>query len=264
MIRWKPPFSSPEQVLVRHLDVREAELAGVGGVPAHLLELSGHLVAGHLSLQDEEGEAVVAALGAGLHRAGQEVGADAVGDERLRAVDDVAAGHLAGGVRIPATLEPASGSVIPSAPILSPRMPGTIQRWRCSSVPKLNTGGIAIVAWALRPAATPPEPPERDSSSIQTASWTAVPPWPPYLLGELEAEEPELAAASEQLPRELARLLPLVDVGGDLLADEPAHRLAQLLVLLGERRRRRAFAAVLDHGMAAHRTALRVASQQKY
>ena len=73
---------------------------------------------------------------------------------------------------MPATSEPAPGSVIPSAPISSPRIPGTIQRRRCSSVPKLNTGGIAIEAWALSPAATPPEPPERDSSSIQTASWT--------------------------------------------------------------------------------------------
>ena len=39
---------------------------------------------------------MVAALLRGLHRADQEVGADAVRDERLRAVDDVAAGHLAG------------------------------------------------------------------------------------------------------------------------------------------------------------------------
>src|SRR5436190_10201174 len=35
------------------------------------------------------------ALVVGLHRADEEVGADAVGDERLRAVDDVPAGHLA-------------------------------------------------------------------------------------------------------------------------------------------------------------------------
>ena len=69
-----------------------------------------------------------------------------------------------------ATSEPPPGSVIPSAPIFSPLIPGTTQRWRCSSVPKLKIGGIAIEAWALSPAATPPEPPERESSSVQTAS----------------------------------------------------------------------------------------------
>jgi hypothetical protein len=69
-----------------------------------------------------------------------------------------------------ATSDPAPGSVIPRAPIFSPFIPGTIQRRRCSSVPKLNTGGIAIPTWALRPAATPPDPPERESSSVHTAS----------------------------------------------------------------------------------------------
>ena len=62
---------------------------------------------------------------------------------------------------MPATSEPAPGSVIPSAPIFSPAIPGTSQRCFCSSVPNLKIGGIAIEVWALRPAATPPEPPER-------------------------------------------------------------------------------------------------------
>jgi hypothetical protein len=69
-------------------------------------------------------------------------------------------------------------------------------------------------------------------------------------LGELEAEEPELAAAGEQLAGKLARVLPLVDVGGNLVADETPHRLPQLLVLLGERGHQRAFPAVLDDGDA--------------
>ncbi|HYC80329.1 MAG TPA: hypothetical protein VEB65_01005 [Solirubrobacterales bacterium] len=58
-------------------------------------------------------------------------------------------------------------------------MPGTSQRCFCSSEPKFMIGGIAIEVWALRPAATPPEPPEWASSSTQTASCKWVPPWPP-------------------------------------------------------------------------------------
>ena len=67
------------------------------------------------------------------------------------------------------------------------------------------------------------------------------------LLGELEAEKPELPAAGEQPPGELARLLPLVDVRCDFLPDEPSHGLAQLLVLVGERRLRRPDTVILDH-----------------
>jgi hypothetical protein len=52
----------------------------------------------------------------------------------------------------------------------------------------------------------------------------------------LQAEEAELAAAVVEGARELPRLLPLVDVRGDLVADEAANRVAQLLVLLAEGR----------------------------
>jgi hypothetical protein len=64
----------------------------------------------------------------------------------------------------------------------------------------------------------------------------------------LEAEEAELPAAVVELAGELARLLPLVDVRSDLLADEAADRLAQLLVLLAERREESAMTTVLYDG----------------
>jgi hypothetical protein len=68
----------------------------------------------------------------------------------------------------------------------------------------------------------------------------------PAVLGlVLQAEEAELAAALVQLTWELAGLLPLVDVRGDLLGDEAANGLAQLLVLLAEGREGRALAGVL-------------------
>ena len=71
------------------------------------------------------------------------------------------------------------------------------------------------------------------------------------LLGELEAEEAELGAAGVELAGEFARRLPLVDVGRDLLDDEAADRLAQLLVLLAEWRQRGARSRVLDYGHPA-------------
>jgi thioredoxin reductase (NADPH) len=97
---------------------------------------------------------------------------------------------------MPATSEPAPGSVIPSAPIFSPAIPGTSQRCFCSSVPKLKIGGIAIEVWALSPAATPPEPPERASSSTQIASCRWVPPWPPYSSGNFSPRKPSSAQRS--------------------------------------------------------------------
>jgi hypothetical protein len=63
---------------------------------------------------------------------------------------------------------------------------------------------------------------------------------------ELEPEETELAAAAVELAWELARRLPLIDVGGDLADYESAHGLPQLLVLLGEGRQRCACPGVLD------------------
>ena len=74
-------------------------------------------------------------------------------------------------VAIDATSEPASGSVIASAAIFSPRIAGASQRRFCSSVPNFHTGGVAIPTCAPTPAASPPDP-QRASSSINTASAT--------------------------------------------------------------------------------------------
>src|SRR5215213_8535952 len=45
-------------------------------------------------------------------------------------------------VRVDATSEPASGSVIASAPIFSPRIAGSSQRSTCSGVPDFAIGGV--------------------------------------------------------------------------------------------------------------------------
>ena len=85
-----------EQVLFGHAHVGECELAGVRRVPPELLELARDLEARHALLEHQEREAVVAALLCRLHRGHVEVGAHAVGDERLGAVHDVLAVVTAG------------------------------------------------------------------------------------------------------------------------------------------------------------------------
>src|SRR5690606_20388888 len=56
------------------------------------------------------------------------------------------------------------------------------------------------------------------------------------LLRVLEAEVAELGAAAEDVVGKPALLLPLGGVGAELVRDEAADRLAELLVLLRERR----------------------------
>ena len=61
-------------------------------------------------------------------------------------------------VRMPATSEPAPGSVIPSEAILSPLIAGT--RYLCfvSSLPSSWIGGSTMSVWTARPMLSPPEP----------------------------------------------------------------------------------------------------------
>ena len=68
----------------------------------------------------------------------------------------------------------------------------------------------------------------------ETGGQVAAGPAP--ALGVVEAEEPELAAAPEDVVGEEPGVLPLVDVGPQLLVDVAADRLAQLVVLGGEDR----------------------------
>ena len=70
-------------------------------------------------------------------------------------------------VRIPATSDPASGSVMAMAAIFSPRMAGSSQRRFCSSVPNSWIGGVAMSVCTPSAIGTPPKP-ARPSSSPQT------------------------------------------------------------------------------------------------
>ena len=86
-----------EQRLLGHAHVLEREQRGVGRVHAELLELLLADHAGRVHVDEEQREAVVAGVRVGLRDEHDEVGAVAVRDVRLRAVDDplVAVAHRA-------------------------------------------------------------------------------------------------------------------------------------------------------------------------
>ena len=237
-----------EQVLLWHLDVGEGQLAGVGGVPAELLELLRDLIARHLALEDQERDAVVAALLRRLAGADEEVGANAVGDEGLGAVDDVAAvdalgeGGDAGDVGAGAGLgDPERADLLAGDPGDQP----TLFLLLGAEVEdrRHRDRGVGVEAGRDAAGATGPCELLDPDRVVQVGAALAA-----VLLGELEPEEAELGATPVELAREPARLLPLVDVWRYLLGDEAPHGLAQLLVLLAEGRKGGALSCVLDDG----------------
>ncbi len=237
-------------MVVGDLDVGEGELARVRGVPAHLLELARHLVAGHLALQNQEREAVVAALRARPHRTDEEVRAHAVGDERLRPVDDVSARDLARG-------RPDVGDVRAGARLRDPERPDQLAPDPGHDPAPALLLGAEVEHRRHRDLGVGVEPRRHPAGATRARELLDPDRFvdvgaalPAVLLRELEPQEAKLPTAVEQLARELARLLPCLDVGRDLVGDEAADALSELLVLIGERRQGRAAAGVLDD---AHR-----------
>ena len=80
-----------DEVLLGHEDVAERELGGVVAVEAHLVELLAVVEALHAVLDEQQAERVGLVALAGLDERDDDVGGLAARDERLRAVDDVAA-----------------------------------------------------------------------------------------------------------------------------------------------------------------------------
>ncbi len=76
-----------QQIRRRHPHVGEAEFGRVLGLHADLVEIAATLEAGHVTLDAEQAEALGALLGIGAGHDEDQVGVDAVGDERLRAVE---------------------------------------------------------------------------------------------------------------------------------------------------------------------------------
>ena len=135
-------------------------------------------------------------------------------------------------VRMPATSEPAPGSVIPSEPIFVALDPGhEVALLLLLGAEQVDRGqdhvglhGEAHVGAARARVA-------HALGANQRVEVVAA--LPAVLLGEAEAEVAEVAGPLHDLVRP-KRLLPLVAVGVELLQDPGLHRLAQVLVLVGE------------------------------
>jgi hypothetical protein len=191
---------------------------------------------------------VVAALLRGLDGADEEVGADAVGDEGLRPVDEIAAldplreGGDAGDVGAGAGFgDPQRADLLAGDPRDQPALlllfgAEVEDRRQCNRGVGVEAGGDTARSARSRQLLDP------DRVVQVGAPLAAVNLW------ELQPEEAQLGAAPVQLARELARRLPLVDVGSNLLGDEAADGFPQLLMLLTEGREGGANPAVLDDG----------------
>ena len=102
----------------------------------------------------------------------------------------------------------------------------------CSSVPNLNTGGVAISAWTATAMPRPPQPSLRhllrEHHGREVVATLAA------VLGRVaEAQEAQLAEPLEDRVRE-GLLLPLVQVGLNLLLQELPDVQPQLFVGVGE------------------------------
>jgi hypothetical protein len=87
----------PAQVLGRDADVVEEQLGGVLSRQPDLLHVAPPREARHVTLDDEQADALRPAAGSGLDDDDDQVGVDAVGDERLGAVEHPAVAVLARG-----------------------------------------------------------------------------------------------------------------------------------------------------------------------
>src|ERR1700687_3130446 len=135
-------------------------------------------------------------------------------------------------VVMPATSEPASGSVIARAAMCSPRMAGTSHLRFCSSVPNLKTGWRPHLGRDVDSHAEPAQAGPRhllgedDGREVVTAL--------PAVFGRVaQAQEAELSEAFEDGVWKCL-LLPLLEVGLDLGDKELPNVQPELLVGVGE------------------------------
>src|SRR5262252_7932791 len=225
-----------EQVLGRDRAVLEGQLGGIGGAHAHLVELAAHHESREPALDEEHGDAVVAAIGRARVRAGGhevQIAVHAVRDEDLAAREEIAIAllHRAGGevrhVRPRAGLRDAEGThdlaLDDSRQVaaLLRLVAEARQPWR---------GHIGVHEHAESDAAGA----AARHLLAQHNARKEVTACPAVVHGELEAEEPQLAQAPPERLRNLSRDFPLVDVRHDLLLYEGAHALPQHLMLLTE------------------------------
>ena len=218
--------------MLGHAHVLEGEQRGVGRVHAELAQL---LLADHarrVHVDDEQREAVVAGVRVGLGDEHDEVGPVAVGDVGLGPVDHplvavahgarLDAGHVGAGVGL-----------------------GDAEAGDLLALDRGHEVGLLLLLGAegedrRRRHVGVDRDPHRQAAAVGVHDLLAehevavvVAALAAVLLGEREAEQPELAHPLEH-PVVEGVLLPLLRVGPELLEHEGADRLAQLLVLVGE------------------------------
>ena len=177
---------------------------------------------------------MVAAFRRRFHGGDDRVGPNPAGDERLRAVDDVAPGDLAGvspdrghvGARI-GFCDGERGDELPADSrhqvalllLLGPEAP---DRGQCDPRMGADPGGNAAGAAARQLL---------DEDGVGHRVLGAA-----VARGELQPQIALFGKPPEHLGREPPRVLPLLGMGIELGFHEPPHTCSQLLVIVGKRR----------------------------
>ena len=228
----KPGALLAEEVLLRHPHVVEEQLGGVLGVLADLVQVAAALEALHAALDHEQRDALVAGVGVGARDDDHQVGQDAVGDERLAAVEDVVVALVDGGGAD--ALEVGAGAR------LGHRDRGDLLAAGQVGEPAL----LLLVVRAGDEVGHDHVVEQRERRAVDAAVGHLLADHhvvaevgrapAAVLLVELEAEQSLRAGLGPDLAVDDPVLLPLVVVGDDLLVEEGADRVAEGLVLLVE------------------------------
>ena len=221
-----------EEVLLRDADVVEGQLRGVLGVLADLVQVAAALEALHAALDHEQRDALVAGLGVGARDDDDQVGQDAVGDERLGPVEDVVVALVdRGGAD---ALEVGARARL-----------GHRDRRDLRAADEVREPALLLLVVRAGDEV-------RHDHVVEQREGRAVDAAPGHLLAdhhvvaevgrapaavllvELESEQALRARLGPHVAVDDPVLLPLVVVGDDLLVEERADRVAEGLVLLVE------------------------------
>ena len=232
MISLKPSLSGPQQVLLSDEDVLEGDRGGVRCEPAQLVE--GRRGDPLAAVDDQEGDAVMPALLGRLDGRHDEVRTNTVGDVGLLSVEHEAAVDPLGFAGDAGHVGARAGLGDAERPDLLPgdrRDQVALLLLLGAELPDRGRGDVDVGADAggRSARAGPGELLDQDGLMQVVAALPAV------ALLVLQAQQPLGGHLRKDVVREPAVLLPLRRVWCQLSLDEAASRLAQLLVLIGER-----------------------------
>jgi hypothetical protein len=225
-----------QQVRGGHPYVRERQLGRVLGMQTDLVQLAAPLEAGHAALKHQKADAVAADGRIGGDDGDDEVGEDAVADEGLGSVDDVlvalapSSGADAGDVRPAAGLGHGERADLLAGQRGPHEAVDEIGRAVGTDVRQGDPTGEECGHQATGGARLEERLLHRDRVEQVTTL-------PADLLGERDAEQSLLRRGEVQLARDRAGVLPVLQVGRDLAADELAGGVPQrfAVVTAGDR-----------------------------